>query len=151
MSIHASHEPEPESFQFNKSVAKIYEFVNILTDNLNKKNISKKNLKWSLERLAVLLQPFIPHISEEIWSKINGNGLCINQKWPEEFVNQKKASKIAVQINGKTKHIFEIANELTEKEIIETVLKNSKIKKNLIGKEIVRKIYVPGKILNFVI
>ncbi len=140
-----------ESFQFNKSVAKIYEFVNILNGALSKKNISKNNLKWSLERLAVLLQPFIPHISEEIWSKINGKGLCINQKWPEDVVNFKKARKIAVQINGKTKHVFEIADELTEKEIIETVLKNSKIKKNLFGKKIVRKIYVPGKILNFVI
>ena len=78
-----------ENFQFNKSVAKIYEFVNILNDALLKKNYLKKNFKWSLEKLSIILQPFVPHISEEIWSNLGNKTLCINENWPKEDVRKK--------------------------------------------------------------
>ena len=59
-----------EDFQFNKSIAKIYEYVNLLSDSLTKDILNKDDFNWSLKRLAILLQPFIPHISEEIWSNL---------------------------------------------------------------------------------
>jgi len=140
-----------ESFQFNKSVAKIYEFVNILNDALLKNKLSQKNFKWSLEKLSIILQPFVPHISEEIWSSLGGQTLCINEIWPSEEVVRKSEIKIAVQINGKTKEIIEIDDKFSKEKILETVKLNSKIKKNLLGKNVVREIYVPGKIVNLVI
>ncbi len=140
-----------ETFQFNKSVAKIYEFVNILNDALLRKKLSQKNFKWSLEKLSIILQPFVPHISEEIWSSLGNQTLCINQAWPLEDVMRKSEIKIAVQINGKTKEIIEIDDKFSKEKVLETVKLNDKIKKNLLGKNIVREIYVPGKIVNLVI
>ncbi len=140
-----------DTFQFNKSVAKIYEFVNILNDSLLKNKLSQKNFKWSMEKLSIILQPFVPHISEEIWSNLGNQTLCINEVWPLEDVMRKSEIKIAVQINGKTKEIIEVDEKFSKEKVLETVKLNNKIKKNLLGKNIVREIYVPGKIVNLVI
>ncbi len=140
-----------DTFQFNKSVAKIYEFVNILNDSLLKNKLSQKNFKWSMEKLSIILQPFVPHISEEIWSNLGNQTLCINEVWPLEDVIRKSEIKIAVQINGKTKEIIEVDEKFSKEKVLETVKLNNKIKKNLLGKNIVREIYVPGKIVNLVI
>ena len=140
-----------ELFQFNKSVAKIYEFVNILNEALNNDRLSKKDLKWSLKKLSIILQPFVPHISEEIWSNLGNSNLCINELWVNENIKKKNKLKIAIQINGKTKDVIVIDEEMSEKEILSLVKNSEKIKKNLIGKNILREIYVPGKIVNLVI
>ena len=140
-----------ESFQFNKSVAKIYEFVNILNDAISKKIISKDKLEWSLKKLSVILQPFVPHISEEIWSSLGNSSLCINERWVFEEIERKIKLKIAVQINGKTKEIVEIDDNLPKEIILDNIKNNEKIKKNLFGKKIIREIYVPGKIINLVV
>jgi len=140
-----------EAFQFNKSVAKIYEFVNILNDALLKNKLSKENFKWSLEKLSIILQPFVPHISEEIWSSLGNQTLCINEAWPLEDVIRKSEIKIAIQINGKTREIIEIDDGFSKEKVLEIVKLNDKIKKNLLGKNVVREIYVPGKIVNLVI
>ena len=97
-----------ESFQFNKSVAKIYEFVNTLNQALSNKTISRDNFEWSLKKLSIILQPFVPHISEEIWSGLGNQTLCINESWPQEKIERKEKIKIAIQINGKTKEVIEI-------------------------------------------
>jgi len=140
-----------ETFQFNKSVAKIYEYVNIISASILKKNISKDDYKWALMRLSVILQPFMPHLSEEIWEKVGFENLCINQEWPIEKIEKKTKVKIAIQINGKTKDVIEIDQNLEEDEIFKIIEKNNKVEKNIINKEIKRKIYVQGKIINIVI
>ena len=140
-----------EKFQFNKSVAKIYEFVNILNDVLSKKELSKENFEWSLRKLSIILQPFVPHISEEIWFDIGNADLCINEKWIDEDVKKKVNLKIAIQINGKTKEIIEINDKTSKEKVLEIVKNNSKIKRALHEKSILREIYVPGKIVNLVI
>ena len=141
-----------ETFQFNKSVAKIYEFVNVLNESISMQKLSKKNFEWSLKKLSIILQPFVPHISEEIWSSLKNEGvLCVNQSWPTEIVNKELKLKIAVQINGKTKEIIEVDENISKEEVIKIVKMNSKIKKNLLNKEVVREIYVAGKIVNLVV
>ena len=140
-----------EAFQFNKSVAKIYEFVNIVNDCLTKKNISKIDLKWSLNKLSIILQPFVPHISEEIWYCLGNRTLCINEQWLDEDVKKKVSIKIAVQINGKTRAVIEIDKNVTKEKLFETIKSNDKIKKILLGRIIQREIFVPGKIVNLVI
>ncbi len=140
-----------EAFQFNKSVAKIYEFVNILNDAFLNKKLSKSDFKWSLKKLSIILHPFVPHISEEIWSSLGFTSLCVNQIWESEDVNKKIKLKIAVQVNGKTRDVIEINNTISKEEVMELIKKNDKIKKNINGRKILREIYVPGKIVNLVI
>ena len=140
-----------EAFQFNKSVAKIYEYVNILNEVITKKRISKESFNWSLNKLAIILQPFVPHISEEIWSNLGNKTLCISEAWPMEKVKQKTNINMAIQINGKTKEIIQIEDRISKDEVLDIVKNNNKIKKNLVGKNIIREIYVPGKIVNLVV
>ena len=140
-----------ETFQFNKSVAKIYEFVNILNEAVSNCKLSKKNFEWSLKKLSIILQPFVPHISEEIWSSLGNKDLCINEIWADERVSKKIKLKIAVQINGKTRDVIEIDNEISKEGVLELLKNNKKISKILLGKNIIREIYVPGKIINLVI
>ncbi len=140
-----------ENFQFNKSVAKIYEFVNILNSSVLRGELSENNFKWSLEKLSVILQPFVPHISEEIWSNLGNKTLCINEAWPIEEVKKKNTTNIAIQIDGKTKEVIQIENKISKEEILDIVKNNNKIKKSLMGKNVIREIYVPGKIVNLVV
>ena len=140
-----------EAFQFNKAVAKIYEFVNNLNDALSNNKLSYEDFSWSLRKLAIILQPFVPHISEEIWSSLGSSTLCVNEVWKKESVKRKEKLKIAIQINGKTKQIIEIDEGLSKEMVLNRVKDNEKIKKNLFGKNIKREIYVPGKIVNLVI
>ena len=140
-----------ETFQFNKSVAKIYEFVNILNEAVSNCKLSKKNFEWSLKKLSIILQPFVPHISEEIWSNLGNKDLCINENWVDERVSKIIKLKIAVQINGKTRDVIEADNEISKEAVLELLKNNKKISKILLGKNIKREIYVPGKIINLVI
>ena len=77
--------------------------------------------------------------------------MCINEVWPIENVKKDLNLKIAVQINGKTREIVEIDKNTEKHEVIQIVKDNEKIKKSIMGKKIVREIYVPGKIVNLVI
>ena len=143
-----------ELFQFNKSVAKIYEYINLINKSIKEKIISKDIFLWSLENLALISQPFIPHISEEIASKIGFKGLCINCSWPVLVVKETKSSySIAIQINGKTRAVLDFnENEVEEKElVISSVKKDKKVMKYMENKKIIKEIYVPKKIINFVI
>ncbi len=141
-----------ENFQFNKSVAKIYEFVNLLNNNISKNKISKIAFRWCLDKLSLVLQPFLPHISEEIWDHLGNKGLCIDQSWPEEKIIKKQTkSKIAVQINGKTRNVVVVGDSLEKEEVLKLVKENEKIQKYLKDKEVIKEIYVKKKIVNFVI
>ena len=118
---------------------------------MSNNKISKESFNWSLKKLAIILQPFVPHISEEIWSNLGNKTLCINESWKIEDVKRKVRLKLAVQINGKTKHILDIEDNSPKKIILDLAKSNDKIKKNLLGKKIIREIYVPGKIVNLVV
>ena len=83
---------------------------------------------------------------------IEKDGLCINQSWPEEnVINTNTKNKIAVQINGKTKGVVEIDQSMDKNAVIDIIMEDEKLSKQLINKKVKREIYVPGKIFNFVI
>ena len=65
--------------------------------------------------------------------------MCINEKWPIEDVKKKIKIKIAIQINGKTKEIIEIDDKISKEKVLEIVKNNDKIKKNLLGKNIIKR------------
>jgi len=141
-----------ERFHFNKSVANIYEYVNNLNRLVSLKKVKKSDLVDLLKDLTLIIQPFIPHISEEIWVCINQKGLCINAKWPKiKVLEGGKNIKIPIQVNGITRSIIAVDKDIDKDAIIEKAAKDEKIQKRLLEKKIVKSIYVPGKILNFVI
>ena len=141
-----------DKFQFNKSVAKVYEYSNLLNDSINKNILSVKDYEWALKKLSIILQPFVPHLSEEIWSEVGDGEMCIEQSWPNEKVeNKKKKSNIAIQVNGKTRSVISVNNSITKKMLLEIVMRDKKILKYIENKSIKKEVYVPGKILNLVL
>ena len=130
----------------------IVEYVNFISRLEVSQKISKNWFINAIKNLAVIIHPFIPHISEEIWSFIGGRGLCANTSWPKIKIEKIKTKfNIAVQVNGKTRSVLEVENTFKEKEIFEIAKKDKKISKHINNKIIIKKIYVPRKVLNIVI
>jgi len=141
-----------EKFHFNKSVANIYEYLNNLSSLVSLNNVKKTDLVGLLKDLTLIIQPFIPHISEEIWEHIDQESLCINAKWPKIKVLQGDQNiKIPIQVNGITRSMLIVDKDIDKDAIIKKATKDEKIQKRISEKKIVRSVYVPGKILNFVI
>ena len=141
-----------DDFHFNKSIANLYTLINMMQKSINDKNTSKKILLSGFKTIALLLQPFTPHLSEEMWKELGEKDLAINQKWPEIVGNvEKSISKIAIQINGKTREIIEFNNGSSQKTVEDVALKSNKIQKQIMEKEIKKIIFVPERVLNIVI
>ncbi len=139
-----------ESFAFNKAIAKIYELTNFLA----KKDTSIQQRIYGIKSLALLMEPFTPHLSQEIWVTIGEKGLIAEAKWPDinEWETKKQENVILpIQINGKRKTEISVAPDLTEKALKELVLEQKIIKRALIDSDIKRFIYVPKRIVNLVI
>ncbi|MBQ2726511.1 MAG: class I tRNA ligase family protein, partial [Clostridia bacterium] len=99
-----------------------------------------------------ILCPFAPHITEEIWESLGGNGFLAMSKWPEYDEEKTKDNEIeiAVQISGKLKGTIWVTPETTKDEAIALAKADEKIAALLAGKQIVKEIYIPGKIVNIV-
>jgi leucyl-tRNA synthetase len=141
-----------DAFHYNKSIANLYELINFIQKTISNKSSSKNCLKESFKNLALLLQPFIPHLSEEIWESLGLDGLAINQLWPKSLTTQtKKICNIAIQIDGKTREIIEFDVGIDEERVKTKALNSKKIKKMTDKKTIKKTIFVPEKILNIVL
>ena len=141
-----------ESFQFNKSVAKIYEYVNLLSSLMGEENISEDELREAIKNLTIIIHPFIPHISEEIWEKTNNSGLCATANWPKtKKIIVLETFKMPIQINGKTRSLIDVNKDDDKNLILERVMKDNKIIKNIENKEVVKTIFVKDKIVNLVV
>ena len=141
-----------EAFHFNKAIANIYELTNKLQKHIKNKNINKKTMLINFKKLSLILQPFVPHVSEELWKLLGGDNFAITSEWPKaEELSSLSRCKIAIQINGKTKGIIEIDTNQSKDDILDVAKKEKKVEKLLINKKIIKTIYVPNKILSLVV
>ncbi len=141
-----------EGFHFNKSVAKIYEYVNLLSSLISNKSINEDELATVFENLTIIIHPFIPHLSEEIWQGMGKKDLCISAKWPKtEHVFEDGIIKMPIQINGKTRSLVDIMFNEDKEAVINKVMLDPKIIKNIKNKKIFKTIFVQNKIVNLVI
>ena len=141
-----------EGFHFNKSVAKIYEYVNLLSSLVSKKSIIEKELSKIIENLAIIIHPFIPHLSEEIWEMMGKKELCISTKWPKtEQVFEESVIKMPIQINGKTRSLIDALSNEDKDVIMKKIMLDPKIIKNIKNKTILKTIFVKNKVVNLVV
>ncbi|MFH1462665.1 MAG: leucine--tRNA ligase [bacterium] len=135
-----------ESTKFNTAIAAFMEFVNLALEQKGK--ISKD----TIEKMLVLLSPFAPHLAEELWEKLGRKKSISFEKWPEPDLSLMKDEIITlvVQINGKVRHKIEARADISEEEAKELAISQKKIKDWLLGKEIKKVIFVPGKLINIV-
>jgi len=141
-----------ENFHYNKAVANLHELINTIQKTIKKKSASKDCLINVFKKLSLLFQPFVPHLSEEMWKKLGLKNFAINQNWPKSSGKKRKqTSKIAIQVNGKTKEIIEFDVGIDEETIRIKALNSKKIKRMIENKTIKRIIFVPEKIFNVVL
>lgn len=139
-----------EAMKFNTAIAAMMEFVNFWSQSEEK--LEKKEAGMLLKIMA----PFIPHLSEELYQ--SQSGCCLNSsvfldEWPKPEADflVKKEIEFIVQINGKVRDTFKIGLNLTEEEIKKISFDREKIKKYLADQKIKKIIFVPNKLINFVI
>ena len=140
-----------EKFQLNVVIAKMHEITNLLEENLEKK-LSKENLLKSQIKFIKIMMPFMPHLSCECLSKLEGENFYQEIKWPKADKSLLKDQEVTlvVQINGKKRGLIIAKKDLSEKEVLLQAKKIENIKKNLKDKKIVKNIFVKNKIINFI-
>ena len=139
-----------ENFQMNTSIARIMEYVNILTKKSNEGLIIPKHY---LESLTLLLAPFTPHITEEMWQMLGHTPSVHNEKYPEvdETKLEVKTYEMVIQVNGKVRGKEIMKTDSTKEEMEEKALNNENSKKFTKDKEIIKVISIPNKLVNIVV
>ena len=134
-----------EAMKFNTAIACM---MTIINEIYAVGKISKDDLVIFIK----LLCPFAPHLCEEIWETIGGEGLLSLSKWPEyeESKTVEDSIEIGVQVNGKVRGTIVIPNGCAKEEALELAKKDERVASFLEGKTLVKEIYVPNKIVNFV-
>lgn len=143
-----------EALSFNTAVAAMMEAVNDLYKVKDRDNYSNRNeWKFVLESLLQLLAPFAPHITEELWQQLGHDISIHTSEWPkyDELYLVSDKMVIAVQVNGKLRGEVELSTDADESMVVEAAKKNEKVCLHIDGKEIVKTIYIAGKILNIVV
>jgi leucyl-tRNA synthetase len=142
-----------EKIRFNTMIASLMEFTNYLDDIRAKGSVSETAWKTAQETLLLLIAPSTPHMAEELWVK-TGHGYSIhNQKWPSwsDDLAQVEQITLVVQVNGKLRDRFEVPLSISEDEAKKLAFESARVKPHIAGKEVVKAIYVPGKLVNLVV
>lgn len=141
-----------EKFQMNVAVAKLYTFLNLINDEIEKLGVDKNNLIDVFKKYLIIISAFIPYIANECWEKITKKTDLAIQEWPK-FDNEslkKDEFNVVVQINGKKRAIINAIHNETEESIFSKSLAIKNIKVILEKTTITKKIFVKNKLLNIV-
>ncbi len=139
-------------FQFNTSLARLMEYLNALTTYIHTNAPNKPFLKDCLEKYVLLLAPFAPHFAEELWAFLGHDTSVFNESWPsfDETVLNNRKKTIVIQVNGKLRGKIEVEPDL-EKDKIEKMATETVAGFIPNGQQIVKVIYVPGRLINIVV
>jgi len=135
-----------ENFRFNTAISQMMIFVNFLSKH-------KEAPKGALKKFLILLSPFAPHIAEELWQELGNKESIFKQEWSQYNPDliKDKVIELVLQINGKVRDKIEVDAEISEAEAKDLALARPKIKKWTDGKEIIKVIFVKGKLVNIVV
>ncbi len=135
-----------ETLKFNTAIATLMALMNDIYD------IGSITLD-ELKIFTVLINPFAPHVTEEMWEIMKyGNGMACEQEWPEydEAKCIEDSVEIVIQVNGKVRAHLSVATDIAKDAAIAAAKADEKVAAELTGKNIVKEIYVPGKLVNIV-
>ena len=135
-----------EAMHFNTAISQLMVFVN------NAYKADSLPLEY-VEGLVKLLSPVVPHITEELWSKLGHVGSIAYAKWPtyDESKLVEDVVEIVVQINGKVRQHLQVSKDASREELQDLALNDERIKQELADKEIKKVIAVPGKLVSIVV
>ncbi len=135
-----------ENMRFNTAISAMMVFVN-------------EALKWEIrprsvmETFVLLLSPFAPHIAEELWEKLGHEQTLAYEPWPEydEALIQEDTVEVVVQVNGKLRYKLQVPRDLPREALEKQALENERISTLIDGKQVVKVIVVPNKLVNIVV
>ena len=136
-----------ENLKFNTAIAALMTLMNVIAE---KGSINKAELSV----FTMLLNPFAPHVTEEVWSEMKlGEGMVTEQIWPkyDESKCKDDVIEIVVQVNGKVRTRLSVAADIQKDDAIALAKAEDRIAAEINGKNVVKEIYVPGKLVNIVV
>jgi leucyl-tRNA synthetase len=143
-----------ERFRWNVMIAALMEFTNHLT-KLRESNTGVDGEAWdeAIEKLVLMLAPTVPHVAEELWERRGGAYSVHTQSWPafDATLAADDEVEIAVQVNGKVRERLTLPLDAPEDVARERAMASASVSQHVDGKEIVRVIYVPNRLLNIVV
>ncbi|MCA0041928.1 leucine--tRNA ligase [Celeribacter litoreus] len=138
-----------DSFGFNTSIAKLYGFTN----TISKSKAGREAKRFALKTMAQLMSPMTPHLAEDMWAMLGGEGLVARAAWPvpDEAMLVEDTVTLPIQINGKRRDEISVPKDMPKEEVEKLVLENDAVKRALDGGSPKKLIVVPGRIVNVVI
>ncbi len=140
-----------DNFRFNTAIAAMMEFMNYFQKVYDRVNPGVA--LFSAKRLLQVMAPFAPHITEELWERMGQEYSIHTTPWPEYDERFLKADvlTIVIQVGGKVRGKIEVPADTPKEEILKMAKEHQNVKRYLEGKQIVKEIYVEGKLVNFVV
>jgi len=134
-----------EAMKFNTAIAAMMEFVNAVFK-------AGRIAKDQAERFALVLAPFAPHVAEELWQRLGHDRSLAHEPWPDydEAMLAEDTVELAVQVNGKVRARVRVPAEAGEDAVVEAALAEANVKAAIGDKQIVKRIVIPGRLVNIV-
>ena len=142
------------SFNFNTAISAIMELVNAMYAHKDKVEAVNADLANELtHNLVLLLAPFVPHMTEELWHELGETESVHTMNWPtyEESALKVDEVEVVLQVNGKVRDKLTVSVNITKEELEALAKESSRVQEFTEGKQIVKIIYVPGKLVNIVV
>src|SRR5437763_5113764 len=141
-----------DKFRFNRAVARIRELTNTLEELQRSEPGAPEVLREGLETLTRLLGPMMPHLAEEMWQTLGGEGLLADEPWPvaDPQLTWDEQVTIAIQVNGKLRGTLEVSRDVDNLAVEEAALALPQVLRWLEGRPPRKVIVVPNRIVNIV-
>ena len=149
-----------DDFHFNTAIAAIMELLNDMTtykqNVIDKNDISSESKKvWHevLEKVILLIAPFAPHVADELWSDLGNTTLTFEEEWPtfDEKLTVENNFNLVLQVNGKVRDMVPAQIGISKDDAEKLAFSSEKVQKFIDGKEVVKVIVVPNKLVNIVV
>jgi leucyl-tRNA synthetase len=143
-------------WHFNTSISALMELNNLLSgmgDDIAAGKIPLEDLAETKRVMVLLLAPFAPYLAHELWEMLGEKGALLKAPWPkyDAALAKEEELEIPVQINGKLRSRIVVPADASEEFVLDRALADEKVQSAIAGKQIVKKIYVPGKLVNIVV
>jgi len=144
-----------ERIHLNTAVAAFHELVNEVyrLEADVQSGAGRPALREALETLVLLMNPFTPHICEEMWARLGHAEGLVSHAWPaaDEAAAREDAVQLAVQVNGKVRGHVMVARDATEDEVRRAALEEPRVREHLAGRPIAKFVLVPGRLVSVVV
>jgi leucyl-tRNA synthetase len=144
-----------ERIHLNTAVSAFHELYNEITrvEAEVAEGAGRAVLREALETLVLLMSPYTPHVCEEMWVRLGRRPTVVDRPWPvaDPALAREDEVELAVQVNGKVRGRITVPREAPEEEVKRLALEEPRVKEHVAGKEVVRQVVVPGRLVSVVV